>query len=154
MVYERIPCNKVLALFEDFDAKGSYESVVASHVLEHVADPVALLKKLRGYAKRLIVLVPNAQSWHRKLAAQMSLIPDVYELSERDKIEGHQRVYDRNSLDIDLALAGWEAIQWKGFFLKTLPNSMMLNHSPALIRAMNEVNVRPCEAANIGVVCE
>ena len=115
---------------------------------------MALLKKLRKWSKRLIVLVPNAQSWHRKLAKQMGMIPSIYQLSARDVIEGHVRVYDKQTLDIDLSLAGWEAKKWRGFFLKTLPNAMMLGHSPELIRAMNEIYVRPCEAANIGVICE
>ena len=154
VVYERITCRKHLALFEDFESERDYDTVVASHVLEHVPDPVALLKKLRKWSKRLIVLVPNAQSWHRKLAKQMGLIKSLHELSPRDIIEGHVRVYDKQTLDIDLSLAGWEAKKWRGFFLKTLPNSMMLGHSPELIRAMNEIYVRPCDAANIGVICE
>jgi hypothetical protein len=43
------------------------------------------------------------------------------------------------SLVSDLSAAGFEVIERKGFFLKTLPNGMMLNHIPELIWALNKI---------------
>ncbi|HZF81622.1 MAG TPA: hypothetical protein VEZ89_17730, partial [Rubrivivax sp.] len=42
-------------------------------------------------------------------------------------------------LEEHLRAAGFEPIERRGFFLKTLPNSMMLDHSPELIWALNHI---------------
>lgn len=146
----------VLNRFEDFDPTPDdrFDTVVASHVLEHVADPRALLAKLRPCADRIIVLVPNAQSLHRRLAVAMGLQPTPETLSERDKIEGHVRVYTLAQLREDLIYTGWSPIMARGFMVKTLPNSMMLGHSEALLRAMCEVELPAEFCANLGVVAE
>jgi hypothetical protein len=67
----------------------------------------------------------------------MGLMPALDTLSKRDHLVGHQRVYDLNALEADLNAAGFEAFERRGLFLKTLPNSMMLNHKPELILALN-----------------
>ena len=71
----------------------------------------------------------------------------------RDKVVGHQRVYDLAGLTADLQAGGFEVIESKGFFLKTLPNSMMLDYSDALIAGLNEVGEQlPAELlANLAV---
>lgn len=44
---------------EDFDVKGRFDIVLATEVLEHTTDPVAVIKKLRALARRYIcVSVP------------------------------------------------------------------------------------------------
>ena len=50
--------------------------------------------------------------------------------------------------------AGLTVVEETGFFLKSLPNSMMLEHSHELIRAMNEISpeLPPELLANIGMV--
>ena len=67
----------------------------------------------------------------------MGLIPALDTLSPRDHLVGHQRVYDLLGLEADLREAGFEPFERRGFFLKTLPNSMMLDHKPELIQALN-----------------
>jgi len=49
--------------------------------------------------------------------------------------------------------AGFEPFESRGFFLKTLPNSILLDHKPELIKALNLLGDQlPVEiAANIGV---
>lgn len=146
----------VEGLFEDYNPKNGFDRVLALHVLEHVSDPVHMLKHLRSWLKpnaELIVIVPNKESLHRRLAVKMGLIPRLDTLSGRDHLVGHQRVYSLNELKQDLFEAGFECLEIKGFFLKLLPNSMMLSYSTSLIEGLNLIGDDiPVEmSANIGI---
>jgi 2-polyprenyl-3-methyl-5-hydroxy-6-metoxy-1,4-benzoquinol methylase len=147
----------VHALFEEFTPHTRFDAVIASHVLEHVDDPVALLRRMRTWLTpggRLIVVVPNKESLHRRLAVLMKLQPKLDSLGARDKLVGHQRVYSHETLATDLKAGGFEVAEATGFFLKPVANSMMLDYSPELLAAMNEIGSQlPKELlANIGVV--
>lgn len=146
----------VHALFEDHTPPERCDRLLALHVLEHVDDPVALARHLGTWLQpdgELLVVVPNRDSLHRRLAVLMGLQPALDSLSPRDHLVGHQRVYDLPGLEADLRAAGFEPFERKGFFLKTLPNGMMLDHSPALIQALNALGDElPVEmTANIAV---
>ncbi len=140
-------------MFEDF-AGGEYDCVVASFVLEHVAEPVALLKRIREWAPRLIVVVGNAASWHRRLAVGMGIQPALDTLSARDHAVGHYRVYTPMRIAVELRAAGWKVGDRKGLMFKPLPNSMMMHFDARLVRAMCEAYVPADEAGNMGIVCE
>lgn len=143
-------------LFEEFETPSSFDYVIATHVLEHVDDPIAVLNRIKTWLKpsgKLIVIVPNKESLHRRLAVEMTLQPELDTLSGRDVIVGHQRVYSLETLSRDIEAAGFEVQTTKGFFLKVLPNSMMLEFSEELILALNEVAdlVPKSLLANIGI---
>ena len=130
----------VQALFEDHQPAELCDKLLALHVLEHVDDPVQLARHLRSWLKpsgEIVVVVPNRESLHRQLAVLMGLQPSLDTLSARDHFVGHQRVYDLALLELHLGEAGFEIFERRGFFLKTLPNGMMLDHSPAFIQALN-----------------
>jgi len=131
------------SLFEAHTPTECFDKLLALHVFEHVDDPVALGRHLRTWLKpdgEIIIIVPNKTSMHRRLAVLMGLMPTLDTLSSRDHLVGHQRVYDLNELEADLRAAGFEPFERRGFFLKTLPNSMMLNHNPELIEALNLIS--------------
>lgn len=132
----------VESLFEDYSPTERFDKLLALHVFEHVDDPVKLGRRLREWLKpdgEIVVIVPNKASLHRRLAVLMGLIPALETLSPRDHLVGHQRVYDMAGLEADLAAAGFEPFDRRGFFLKTLPNGMMLDHKPELITALNRL---------------
>ncbi len=144
------------ALFESYRPAQPCDKLLALHVFEHVDHPVALGRHLAQWLKpdgELIVIVPNRGSLHRRLAVLMGLQPELGSLSPRDHIVGHQRVYDIADLHTDLREAGFEPLETRGFFLKTLPNGMMLDHSPALLLALNQLgDTLPAEfQANLAV---
>jgi 2-polyprenyl-3-methyl-5-hydroxy-6-metoxy-1,4-benzoquinol methylase len=144
------------SLFEDFRPSVKYDRVLALHVLEHVDNPRQLLDTMRNWLAthgELIVVVPNRNSLHRQLAVLMGLQSRLDTLSKRDELVGHQRVYDLAELEADIVASGFEIIERKGFFLKPLPNSMMLEFSEALVDALNKIgNQLPIELlANIAV---
>lgn len=142
-VRDRFPGVEVIhALFEAYETGRPFQKVLALHVLEHVDEPVSLLRHMSRWIAddgELIIVVPNRDSIHRRLAVLMGLQPQRDSLSPRDHVVGHQRVYDLPLLREHLDAAGYRVVEEKGFFLKTLPNSMMLGHSPALIDALNQL---------------
>jgi SAM-dependent methyltransferase len=146
-------------MFERWTPDAPYDAVLALHVAEHVDDPVALLSHLRDWVRpggRLVVVVPNAESLHRRLAVHMGLQPQLDTLSPRDHLVGHQRVYTLDGLAADVAAAGFVPADELGWFLKTLPNSMMLDYPPELLEALFTVSadLEPRMLANIGVVAD
>ncbi len=147
----------VHSLFEEFDLDKNpfhkYHCVIASFILEHVQDPIRLLKRCHQWSKKLIVVVGNANSIHRQVAVKMKLQNDIYCLSDRDYAVGHYMVYDLPLLKNHLDAAGWEISETEGFFVKPLNNGRMTQWEPELIHALNRVKIPPEISANIGVVC-
>lgn len=157
LVKARHPGVEVVeSLFEDYQPDKRFDKILALHVMEHVDDPISLIRHLKSWLSpggELVVVVPNKASIHRRLAVLMNLMPALDTLGERDRMVGHQRVYDLAGLLHDLKSAGLEPIEHRGFFLKTLPNQMMMTYTPALIQAMNIISEElPAEfQANLAV---
>ncbi len=144
------------ALFEEFTPPEPYEAVLAMHIAEHVDDPVALLELVHRWLSpggAVVVVVPNAESLHRRLAVRMGLQEHLDDLSPRDRLVGHQRVYDLDRLRADLARAGFTAVEEFGYQLKTVPNSMMAEWPEELLAALVEISgeIPPAMLANIGI---
>lgn len=143
-------------LFESFEAPHPYGAVLALHVLEHVDEPVELLRWMRGWLAddgALVAVVPNAESFHRRIAVEMGLHDNLDDLGDADRLVGHQRVYDLAGLTADLDEAGYDVEVDFGYLLKTVPNSMMLDYPPEMVEALNRIspNVPSRQLANIGV---
>jgi 2-polyprenyl-3-methyl-5-hydroxy-6-metoxy-1,4-benzoquinol methylase len=120
--------TKVHTLFEEFKPETRFNTIVMDHILEHVAEPVALLDRARGWlapAGRLVLGVPNGHSFHRLAGVKMGLLREPCDLNERDHTLGHRRVYTRESLVGDLQAAGLLATAWGGVFFKPLSNQQI-----------------------------
>jgi 2-polyprenyl-3-methyl-5-hydroxy-6-metoxy-1,4-benzoquinol methylase len=134
-----------VALFEEFDPRDRFDVIVMAHVLEHVHDPVAVLERARGWLApqgRIVAVVPNADSLHRRLGVEMGLLEHRAQLNEQDVAIGHRRVYDRAHLDRDLRAAGLQVVAQGGILLKLLSNVQMANletDQPALVGACFEL---------------
>jgi len=145
--------------FETIQSDIKFDVILASHVLEHVDEPVALLNHLATLANpgaRIVGLVPNKESIHRRLAVEMQLQPELDTLSPRDHLVGHRRVYSLETLTQEFNSSRWKIRSHRGFFLKPLANAQMLNFSHALIAALLSVSDNlPTEfCANIAFVAE
>lgn len=157
------------SFFEEFTPPEGFKfnTIIATHVLEHVDDPMLVLRRCREWLApegTVLIIVPNANSIHRQLAVLMGIQKTIYDLSPRDYEVGHQRVYDMAMMRRDIASAGFEIIFERGLFLKVLPNSMMTEFSDTLLKAMVDVSdnmpsewmaniaflVRPINCPNIG----
>ncbi len=152
LLHPNLKC--IHTLFEDYKTDTKFNTILLLHILEHVDQPVQLLRHLSSLLSdtgKLIIAVPNSESIHRKLALIMNLHDSLDTLSERDVLVGHKRVYSHNDLLCDISESGFKEINFKGFFLKVLPNSMMLDYPEDLILALNEISnsIPPELCANI-----
>lgn len=139
--------------FEEAEFITPFDTVLCLFVLEHVEDPVAVLKRAHGWLKpggTLIVAVPNATSIHRVVGSLMTGEPPDTP-SERDLLVGHRRVFTTGDLVTTVRAAGFEWDYGHGWFLKPVPNSMMVGWTPALIDALCEVGAEGdwADCANI-----
>ncbi len=146
-----------LDLFETFTPAAPFDAVLALHVLEHVDDPAALLARVSGWLAPggvLVAVTPNAESLHRRLAVRMGLHEHLDDLSPRDHLVGHQRVYDLDWLRRELETAGLGVVAEFGYFLKPLANHQMVDWAPAVLEGLNRISadLPPRLLANIGVV--
>ena len=116
------------SLFEEFSPSEKYDYIVASYILEHVIHPVHVLLMAYDALKDgglLFVVVPNANALSRQLAMHMGIYEHLKVLTENDLKHGHRRVYDRTSLNKDIAQAGFENIAQGGLMLKILADFQM-----------------------------
>lgn len=153
----RVTCYE--SFFEDFVPPRRFQTVVATHVLEHVHDPVRVLKQAHHWLApggRILVVVPNATSLHRRIGVRLGALKSLYDFSARDIDVGHQRVYDLPRLRADALAAGFQIVHTWGFLLKILPVASMTEFSPALIRALFDLadELPPEMAADIGLVLQ
>lgn len=144
------------SLFEDFRADRIYDVVLCLFTLEHVDDPATVVRTAARWLKPdglLIASVPNAGSVHREVAVLMGIQASAADLSERDVLVGHQRVFSRPELEEAVKSAHLEVDFVWGSFLKVVPNSLMLQWAPELIDALCIVSERlpPDACANIVV---
>ena len=93
------------AMFESWAPGPVYDAVLALHVMEHVDRPRDLMARVRGWLRpggAVVVVVPNRESLHRRLAVRMGIQGRLDDLSARDQLVGHLRVYGLDTLGADL----------------------------------------------------
>lgn len=149
----------ICSFFEEYETERKFDVVIASHVLEHVEDPAILLAKVKNWLKpdgKLIAVVPNAESFHRRLGVILNLQNKLDDLSPRDHAVGHLRVFTLQTLKDLLTSKDFKILDERGFFLKVLANAQMLNLSPDVIHGLCELSTElpPNFGANIGIVAQ
>lgn len=120
--------NFHLSLFEEFHSAEKFDYVIASFVLEHVLDPIEVMKMACNALKDdglLFIVVPNANALSRQLAMHMGFYSNLKELTKNDLNHGHRRVYDRVDLNRDIEKAGFDNIAQGGIMLKILADFQM-----------------------------
>jgi 2-polyprenyl-3-methyl-5-hydroxy-6-metoxy-1,4-benzoquinol methylase len=127
---ERLPSVEFHhALIEEFETEEKFDNVFLLMILEHVQDPVQILKKAASFLKEdgnLIVHVPNANAINRRLAVKMGTLLSCDELSPFDiNVVGHRRAYDLASLQKDVKDAGLQTLKTGGVFYKMLSTPQM-----------------------------
>lgn len=120
--------KKINSLFEEFNTEEKFDTIIIDHVLEHVDDPIWLLKmssSLLSDNGRILIGVPNANSIHRLVAVKMNILNDQCDLNERDLTVGHRRVYTKETMQKDIFESGLKIIESGGIFFKPLSNSQI-----------------------------
>lgn len=126
---ERFPGAEVIhSLFEDFAPAGTFDTVVLGHVLEHVDQPVEILRRAAECLAPdgiICCAVPNAHSLHRQAAVLMGILEAEHSLNPTDLHHGHRRVYHPESFHAEFLRAGLEIEHSGGYWLKPLANAQM-----------------------------
>jgi len=104
-------------LFEDFEPKTRYDTIIMGHVLEHVIDPIQILRRYKNF------LTPH--SIHRQAAVEMGMLSDVTSLNEADIRHGHRRVYTPEAFQSTFQSSGFEILKFGGYWLKPLSNAQI-----------------------------
>lgn len=144
---ERFQNIKVVhSLFENFEASKQYNMIVLGHVLEHVADPVSILRRLSSSLRsdgRIFAAVPNARSLHRQAAVTMGLLPREDSLNCSDRRHGHQIVFDPESFRSIFMQAGFSIDIFGGYWLKPISNQQIEDSwTPSMIEAFMQLGER------------
>ena len=127
--------------------------------MEHVDRPRDLMAHVRGWLRPggalVVVVVPNRESLHRRLAVRMGIQERARRpLAARPPGGPPARLRPRHARRRPRGRRLPGGATRFGFTLKTVPNSMMLDWPPALMDALTEISpelpARTC-CANIGI---
>jgi len=123
------PKAKVIhSLFEDYNTQEKFDTIILGHVMEHVENPVEILKKAKTWLSSegvICAAVPNARSLHRQAAVIMGILETENSLNETDIHHGHRRVYNPESFRADFIKAGLKIKHFGGYWLKPVSNSQI-----------------------------
>lgn len=116
----------VHSVFETATLPRRYDNIVLTHVLEHLDDPVRVLKRVNdewlekdGY---LFLVCPNANAASRQIAVHMGLISHNAAVTEAESAHGHRITYSLDTLERDAVRAGLKVVHRTGIFFKALAN--------------------------------
>ncbi len=116
----------VNALFEQAALPKRYDNIVLTHVLEHLDDPVRVLKRINdewlAEGGRLFLVCPNANAPPRQIAVKMGLISHNTAVTQAEAEHGHRCTYTLDTLERDAAAAGLKVVHRSGIFFKALAN--------------------------------
>ncbi|TCV90163.1 GNAT family N-acetyltransferase [Sulfurirhabdus autotrophica] len=116
----------VHSLFENAVLPKRYDNIVLTHVLEHLDDPVQLLKRINDKwladNGRFFLVCPNANAPSRQIAVKMGLISHNSAVTASEKDHGHRYTYTLDTLERDAVAAGLNVVFRSGVFFKALAN--------------------------------
>jgi 2-polyprenyl-3-methyl-5-hydroxy-6-metoxy-1,4-benzoquinol methylase len=116
----------VNALFEQAKLPTRYDNIVMTHVLEHLDDPVLVLKRINDEwlsdKGRFFLVCPNANAPSRQIAVKMGLISHNAAVTPAEAEHGHRCTYSLDTLERDAVAAGLKVVHRSGIFFKALAN--------------------------------
>ncbi len=116
----------VHSLFETVTLPKRYDNIVLTHVLEHIDDPVRVLKRVNDEwlvdGGRFFLVCPNANAPSRQIAVKMGLISHNSAVTPAEAEHGHRCTYTLDTLERDAVLAGLKVVHRSGIFFKALAN--------------------------------
>ena len=114
------------SLFENATLPVKYDNIVLTHVLEHLDDPVLVLKRINDEwltdSGRFFLVCPNANAPSRQIAVKMGLISHNSAVTSAEKEHGHKITYTLDTLERDAKIAGLRVVHRSGIFFKALAN--------------------------------
>lgn len=113
-------------LFENVTLPLKYDNIILTHVLEHLDDPVLVLKRINtewlSENGRFFLVCPNANAPSRQIAVKMGLVSHNSAVTPAEAEHGHKITYTLDSLERDVRAAGLKVVHRSGIFFKALAN--------------------------------
>jgi len=155
----------VNGLFETVKLPGKYDNIVLTHVLEHLDDPIGVMKRINNEwlseKGRFFLVCPNANAPSRQIAVKMGLISHNSAVTPAEKEHGHRITYTLDTLERDAKAAGLKVVHRSGIFFKALANfqwDRLLNTdiiSPAYLEGCYQLGQQyPDLCSSIYLMCE
>jgi 2-polyprenyl-3-methyl-5-hydroxy-6-metoxy-1,4-benzoquinol methylase len=114
------------SMFETVTLPMRYDNIVLTHVLEHIDNPVGVLKRINDEwlsdEGRLFLACPNANAPSRQIAVKMGLISHNTAVTPAEKEHGHRCTYTFDTLEKDVTASGLKIVSRSGIFFKALAN--------------------------------
>lgn len=114
------------SVFETATLPRRYDNIVLTHVLEHLDDPVRVLKRINkewlAKGGRFFLVCPNANAPSRQIAVKMGLITHNSAVTPAEAAHGHRCTYSLDTLEHDAVAAGLKVVHRSGIFFKALAN--------------------------------
>lgn len=112
--------------FEELTLQKTFKNIFLVHVLEHIDDRIALLKKINDEwmdeDSVLFLACPNGNAPSRQIAVNMGLIDHNTAVTDAEKKHGHRVTYTLDTLVSDAKKAGLNVVFKSGVFFKALAN--------------------------------
>jgi 2-polyprenyl-3-methyl-5-hydroxy-6-metoxy-1,4-benzoquinol methylase len=116
----------VQSTFEAVVLDRRFDHIVLTHVLEHLDDPVGVLKRVNDEwlsdTGRLFLVCPNGNAASRQIAVRMGLISHNSAVTPSELAHGHRITYTLDTLEGHARAAGLTVIHRSGIFFKALAN--------------------------------
>jgi 2-polyprenyl-3-methyl-5-hydroxy-6-metoxy-1,4-benzoquinol methylase len=113
-------------VFEKVTLPEKYDNVILMHTLEHLDDPVFVLKRINDEwltdNGKLFLVCPNANAPSRQIAVKMGLISHNQAVTPAEAEHGHRCTYTLDTLERDATAAGLKVVHRSGIFFKALAN--------------------------------
>ncbi|RLA79191.1 MAG: class I SAM-dependent methyltransferase [Epsilonproteobacteria bacterium] len=114
------------SMFEDVSLPKKYDNIILTHVLEHLDDPVKVLKRINDEwlsdNGKLFLVTPNAMAPSRQIAVKMGLISHNSAVTTAEEKHGHRITYTLDTLERDTKAGGLKVTYRSGIFFKALAN--------------------------------
>lgn len=147
------------SLFEEWKPTQRYDDIVMGRMLGHVKDPDMVLGRAVCWLKpggHIHIVVPNAESLHRRIGVAMGMLTTVYSQSQNDVAVGQRRVYDSRSLRALVERANLKVVALRGTLLKPLDSVQLESLPDRYLEGLYEVakELPPELTAELYACCE
>lgn len=144
--------------FEKYETSIKFDLIVMGFVLEHVDDPLYIIKKYKSFLKkegRMYIAVPNAEALNRRLGYEAGLLSDLQQLSQSDIDLGHKRYFTLDSISDMVKEAGMRIKTIDGIYLKpfTTKQIISLNLDDSIMKALCRVG-REYPELSLGILLQ
>jgi len=116
----------VNSTFETVDLNQKFDNVILMHVLEHLDDPISVLKRINNEwlsdTGRLFLVCPNANAASRQIAVRMGIISHNVEVTAAEREHVHRITYTLDTLEGHARAGGLRIVHRSGIFFKALAN--------------------------------